>query len=135
MSHQYFNISPVLSSITAIAVSKMAKGKRLLASCQGLQSTPAQSVAAANAIASAVAPRDLKRVPYAGPVGPPFCWDLILDALGSFVAGSFFCCERFVFKVSLALGAVAVCTLRADASHTLRVGVSSTLEGGGSCTI
>ena len=71
MSCQYFNISPVLPSVTAIAISKMVKGKRLLASCQGLQSTPVQLLAAVNAITGVVALRDLEYVPYAGPVGPP----------------------------------------------------------------
>ena len=126
MSCQYFNISLVLLSITAITVLKMSKGKRMLANPRGLQSTPAQLLAAANIIASAVAQRDLERISYAGPVWSPSCQDLVLDAIGFAIAGAFFCCDSFVFEVPL--------TLRAGAARTLRIGVSSTLRGGGSCT-
>ena len=146
MSCRYFNISPILSSITAIAVSKMAEGKCLLASHRGLQSTPPQSVAVANANANAVVPRIWERVLYAGPVGPLFCWDLVLDAIG---AGAFFCWRgRFDSEVSRTLGAAVSCTLRAAVSCTLGAtvsctlgavavcilgaGAASTLEGGGS---
>ena len=126
MSCRYFNISPVLSSITVIAVLKMAEGKCLLASHQGLQSTPVQSVAAANASASAVLPCIWERILYAGPVGPLFCWDLVLDAIGGACAS--FCWRgRFDFKVSCTLGTAVSCTLGIAVSCTLGTAVSCTL--------
>ena len=124
ISCQYFNISPVLPSITAVTVSKVTEGNTLPASRRGLHSSPTKLLAAANATASNIAPRVLERVPKSELL---FCWALVLAATGSSVVGVFCGCNCLMLELSCILGAIAAYTLRAGALCTLWVSTSYTL--------